>query len=574
MKHLVEIKYEKSSKYPEIFINGEQISRYMALSDYVYDDIFVWVDRFFEIIDEELAEAYDVSVVGHPYHAAVLRSQKKISQYCENINFEPIAYRISIEEKYRYACALSERMHGNAAVKPQDVVFSCEEPEAFEAYGWKDVRFTTEASDLFIGKDKDAVCAKGAKIGVVLAEEDAVYVEKNSVLLCVTQENMPQLIDYLGTYHIRLDAINGIFEKLASHALDAAEKLEFEAYTAEEYRVLVKPIPAHMEYGDTHTVEYAFFPSCFDDPGVLVKTDNAAVVSADAQVLTAQDAGACTVSVYDASGKLLTSQKIEVVKHHYATNLSVILPATIMHIGETMNIRCIPTPNDAEDIDEIKYTVSDEKVAVMSGKEDLYALSSGRVCVTVSTPRISKKVYVSVLSPARGLIVSSEDIQVVRSNVVTVHCTAVPLDADPVPEIVWSFKRNGVINIRKSDRNSCTFVAGREGTTVLSCQIKGTEICKMIKVTVTKAKGCYVATAVYGSYDCPEVWALRRYRDEYLAKHVWGRAFIKGYYAVSPTAVSLFGKTKWFNRFFKKQLDRKVKKLQEKGYKETPYIDD
>jgi hypothetical protein len=96
----------------------------------------------------------------------------------------------------------------------------------------------------------------------------------------------------------------------------------------------------------------------------------------------------------------------------------------------------------------------------------------------------------------------------------------------------------------------------------------------MIKVTVTKAKGCYVATAVYGSYDCPEVWALRRYRDEYLAKRVWGRAFIKGYYAVSPTAVSLFGKTKWFNRFFKKQLDRKVKKLQEKGYKETPYIDD
>ena len=29
--------------------------------------------------------------------------------------------------------------------------------------------------------------------------------------------------------------------------------------------------------------------------------------------------------------------------------------------------------------------------------------------------------------------------------------------------------------------------------------------------------GCYVATAVYGSYDCPEVWTLRRYRDYTLA---------------------------------------------------------
>ncbi|MDR0918559.1 MAG: hypothetical protein LBM93_04840 [Oscillospiraceae bacterium] len=28
---------------------------------------------------------------------------------------------------------------------------------------------------------------------------------------------------------------------------------------------------------------------------------------------------------------------------------------------------------------------------------------------------------------------------------------------------------------------------------------------------------CYIATAVYGSYDCPEVWTLRRFRDYILA---------------------------------------------------------
>lgn len=25
--------------------------------------------------------------------------------------------------------------------------------------------------------------------------------------------------------------------------------------------------------------------------------------------------------------------------------------------------------------------------------------------------------------------------------------------------------------------------------------------------------GCYIATSVYGSYDCPEVWNLRCFRD-------------------------------------------------------------
>lgn len=39
--------------------------------------------------------------------------------------------------------------------------------------------------------------------------------------------------------------------------------------------------------------------------------------------------------------------------------------------------------------------------------------------------------------------------------------------------------------------------------------------------------GCYIATAVYGSYDCPEVWTLRRFRDNFLAENWLGRMFIR-----------------------------------------------
>ncbi len=89
----------------------------------------------------------------------------------------------------------------------------------------------------------------------------------------------------------------------------------------------------------------------------------------------------------------------------------------------------------------------------------------------------------------------------------------------------------------------------------------------------TSSGGCYVATAVYGSYDCPPVWTLRRFRDRTLSKHAAGRAFIRLYYAVSPTAVRLFGQTKWFNRFFKKRLDWLVCALQKRGYSGTRYQD-
>ena len=85
--------------------------------------------------------------------------------------------------------------------------------------------------------------------------------------------------------------------------------------------------------------------------------------------------------------------------------------------------------------------------------------------------------------------------------------------------------------------------------------------------------GCYVATAVYGSYDCPQVWTLRRFRDYTLAETWYGRAFIKAYYAVSPTLVKWFGHTKWFKRMWKGKLDSMVAKLNAEGVEDTPYQD-
>lgn len=86
--------------------------------------------------------------------------------------------------------------------------------------------------------------------------------------------------------------------------------------------------------------------------------------------------------------------------------------------------------------------------------------------------------------------------------------------------------------------------------------------------------GCYIATSVYGSYDCPEVWTLRRFRDNTLAKTFYGRLFIKTYYAISPTLVKYFGGQNWFNNLFKPRLDKFVNKLQKDGVESTFYMDE
>jgi len=95
----------------------------------------------------------------------------------------------------------------------------------------------------------------------------------------------------------------------------------------------------------------------------------------------------------------------------------------------------------------------------------------------------------------------------------------------------------------------------------------------LFSVRYLKDGGCYVATCVYGSYDCPEVWTLRRFRDNELSSSWFGRIFIRIYYAVSPKIVELFGNKKWFNVLWKPIIDKIVCKLRNRGIDSSPYLD-
>lgn len=79
------------------------------------------------------------------------------------------------------------------------------------------------------------------------------------------------------------------------------------------------------------------------------------------------------------------------------------------------------------------------------------------------------------------------------------------------------------------------------------------------------SSGCYIATCVYGSYDCPQVWTLRRFRDNTLSASRPGRAFIKAYYLISPTLVRIFGNSIIFKKVFRYILNKLINKLIKSG---------
>jgi hypothetical protein len=51
---------------------------------------------------------------------------------------------------------------------------------------------------------------------------------------------------------------------------------------------------------------------------------------------------------------------------------------------------------------------------------------------------------------------------------------------------------------------------------------------------ISSSKGCFIATVCYGDYNAPEVIVLRNFRDNVLEKNLFGRLFVRFYYAISP----------------------------------------
>ena len=113
---------------------------------------------------------------------------------------------------------------------------------------------------------------------------------------------------------------------------------------------------------------------------------------------------------------------------------------------------------------------------------------------------------------------------------------------------------NGIINLLSNKETNTNTITQYEN------KIKKYDTLYKAPIVPTNS-GCYVATAVYGSYNCPQVLVLRSYRDKVLAETWYGRAFIQSYYVISPIVVKWFGKTEWFNYIFRYLLDNFIEKL-------------
>ncbi len=76
---------------------------------------------------------------------------------------------------------------------------------------------------------------------------------------------------------------------------------------------------------------------------------------------------------------------------------------------------------------------------------------------------------------------------------------------------------------------------------------------------------CFIASAVYGDPQAPEVCTLRRFRDERLMTHAVGRAAVAFYYATSPPVAFVLSRSPRASLAVRKVLDAIVDRVEPRG---------
>ena len=130
--------------------------------------------------------------------------------------------------------------------------------------------------------------------------------------------------------------------------------------------------------------------------------------------------------------------------------------------------------------------------------------------------------------------------------------------------VVIKEKSTEINSSRTDDRVTCPSCGKKIVPRMITYQgSPDKSVCPYCAATVKEfmKHGCFIATAVYGDYDCFQVMQLRSFRDIHLETNFIGRVFVRAYYKISPPIADWLLEQPWLAGKIRLVLNSIVKLL-------------
>lgn len=481
------MRYTAFSQKAEVSINEEPLSPYSELFSLLIRPFHEIVEDILPIFDKEIFDNYEIDFYGVEFQYELLNSCVEKSEYCKKITYHEMNRTFAIQDCLERLQELCKK-YSVAAAEPEKVrVFYGETVGQHFGHPASVLAVTDPMAEIGIFNSISEIPAEFNGIRVVAEDETGISKLGNKPLYLVQKDKIQTFWKYYEVFHDIIPTISESLAALKYAKLSEAEQIEIEAIQSDKPAYYLSELPAAIDLGEECQIAFKSFP----EDAFEAVSDNEEAFCVQNGKLLGKQAGKYSLKIRNKEGQNVAVKELSIIEHRYVEEIRLLSHFEYLRKNDRNQTDVIMIPNDAEDVNELQWEVSDPRVIQVEKNGSIVALESGRATIRVSGRKASVTLDVEVKPEVQELRLSQSAVRLKLGRMVILDCEIVPENAH-VGKLVWELDNRSIatINPSKSGRRCQVIASTRyEGKGNVRCyeeESKRRAVCNLEVITKVK----------------------------------------------------------------------------------------
>ena len=498
----------------EIIVNGQMISSYSMLNNFIKAPFMEWAHLFYRSVESELNDEFSVTVTAEGFETKFLEDMAKCYPGCKNFRRGVFQIDIDYEDRVEEFVNLTG-LYGldpgilkakmdiiaDASVSMHELQQLFDKYQSFRAFRGGAtfysplVEVKLEVKERTDERNKAIYLASDMRSAELMAQKIPNRGEQNLILVYSDQPGVVwkdncyfwgikknMFCHSLEMFLIHTFVIPQFVEEFRKQQLDVKD---MENDEAELYQKLdkVNPIVTSdkvptLEKGDSHTINCSVIPRGFKMPTVVAKSENEDIASVRGLTLTAVNGGNTYIYLYTL-GNIIPFAKlpVHVEAHNNAMELRFVNSVTGIGVGDVRTLRVESVPAGADDLRNLYWKSSNSQVISVDQNGNLTGISSGNADITVSGSKATVTARIYVKEKIRSISLNYSQVNMFMGEEIPVKAqTTPPPESCFDSSCIWETSDSQVAIVEKDSNREVRVVSTGIGNCILTCRARDTSV--------------------------------------------------------------------------------------------------
>ena len=444
--NIVDLTYNPLKKKSRILINGNTVSPYGEIANYLLEPFAFWAPRILDALARELNDEFEMKFTSTSVETSIMEKLAQENESCTSFTSADFAInlnmadRISELEEVGYSSIDSTKLKIGVFSENEDVLTSvkssfcklgsaeCVDNTVIVRYGrtleitfvflLSGVKLDGLAARCVVSNDKASLFehlnrGEQNNLCVLVGENDEFCGMQQETLIFENKAHtlsvlLKDYVEYAFVVPFFVDELKAFLEQYSGDK----DSYLIKVLDAVDPVIFVKCERNVLEEGDCCPITVSSFPESADIPEVIFRISNDNVVQYQNQRVYAVKAGNSLIEAYIAGTiEPIYQCNFTVIKRNKISDIQVTTASYILGKGDTAEIAYSVIPPNADNISNICIVSDNEDVVVVEPGELIRANNPGKATVKIYTPEVSREIGVEVKPYATRIALSSDVIK-------------------------------------------------------------------------------------------------------------------------------------------------------------------